>query len=529
MNKILSLFLAVCLLAIPCLGAEKMAVVLTPGWPNEAADRIVAEIVNWLLQRSKPGDALLVFDADELKVLSEITVPGGTPRTRATALAGSMESIRAVLGRRPPTPGTPESAQARISSAVDELAQRLGGKEPWSMVLAANPLFHSKFPAEQAYSMAGYLTPNDAQITCSRTEGLFGTRERKDILKGCVVYWITPSNDWMVSTDHERNHVMRFWRLWFLELGAGLWGFSSDAHELFDHAHQRSPATTVSMPPLDRKLTRLGMVGPMVIVPGAIDAVTNILQNPHGGRPGLPIETPRNLHGLDSGATNSPSGDVKKSTSEEQPDPARHFESRGTNTMGETSSPVPLPERGGTNSIRNQPVVEPLHPPITSVVTTIVLQEPGPQSARILPTIRAANPDRLVVTVIWNGGEQQELDIWWRCDEKQPTMNPSASISARVQDPLPAIAGALRSQGLLMSEMAEVDCRRGVPKQLWIALTSNPGHEAVPCAVFLWFKDRFALHCLKFEGATTKGAQPPTGLAGAHPAWLQVPLTELFG
>jgi Ca-activated chloride channel family protein len=231
-------------------------IALAPGLSREKGTEILKASFDLLLNRARPGDNVEFMDGLEITRLASVQVPTGSARERANSsdFAGRFGDLKKFLTES--TIGdTHLAGQVRLPQLLDFVAHNRSVEEAVTVVVVGSPLFHTIQINEAAFNMDKGLIPGDGIVTGSDTQSLFGTAEKKGVLRGVSIYWLSTDEHWVVS-DMHRAAVQRFWSLFSSEQGAVLYSMTSDISSTFESAEHGDgrPLMIVLPDPNDRGL-----------------------------------------------------------------------------------------------------------------------------------------------------------------------------------------------------------------------------------------------------------------------------------
>jgi hypothetical protein len=204
--------------------ATDFVIGLSPYLDKPVKDDVYRSLVRLLVQDLPLNSTLRVYDAFDLKSVTQVTLPNlrvfNSPKTRANQFASAIGELRQFLAKEPPMPSNPHldfKDAVRLPQFCDFLADTLPGSgSPLVLLLIGSPLYMDA--KEPAFSMADGYFPSDGHLQASREKSVFGFTSQKEAPRPLIVHWIYFGDPWI--SDLHKEKVTRFWTL-YLERRAG--------------------------------------------------------------------------------------------------------------------------------------------------------------------------------------------------------------------------------------------------------------------------------------------------------------------
>jgi len=205
---------------------------LSPFLDPSAKDEVYRNIVRFIVEDLPLNSRLAIFDAFDLKSVTQLTVPDlrvfDSPKTRANQFAPAIGELKLFLALQH---SKPKKASLTFESAIlvpqfcDFLAENLpNGPGPLEVLLVGSPLYQDA--REPAFSMLDGYFPSDGHLLASREKSVFGSRDATNPTAPLIVNWAYFGDPWV--SDLHREKITRFWTLYLERRGGKLVTISGD-------------------------------------------------------------------------------------------------------------------------------------------------------------------------------------------------------------------------------------------------------------------------------------------------------------
>ena len=193
-------------------------------------DDIYRSIVRLVVEELPLNSTLTIYDAFELKTVTQVTVPTGrafnSSKTRANQFAPAIRDLKLFLAQERPGPTNSHfhfEGAIRLPQFLDFLTEKTTLTDSRSSVLLiGSPLYLDA--KEPAFSMADGYFPSDGHLQTSREKSVFGFDG--DTGSPLIVQWVYFGDPWV--SDLHKEKVTRFWTLYLERRGARLAAFTGD-------------------------------------------------------------------------------------------------------------------------------------------------------------------------------------------------------------------------------------------------------------------------------------------------------------
>ena len=230
------LFLMVCSLAAaeaPKVSQHPQTFVIgiSPYLESSVKDDVYRNIVRLVVEGLPLDSRLLVFDAFNLKSVTQVALPNlhvfDSPKTRANQFAPAIRELKSFLAQDHPRP---KKAQLQLDGSIlvpqfcDFLSETVSVDGPLFVMLIGNPLYQDT--KEPAFSMVDGYFPSDGHLLASRDKSIFGIRDGHIESVPLVVQWVYFGDPWV--SDLHREKITRFWTLYLERRGGQLTTLTGD-------------------------------------------------------------------------------------------------------------------------------------------------------------------------------------------------------------------------------------------------------------------------------------------------------------
>jgi hypothetical protein len=245
-----------CALALNITGSEparsevngtRYIVGLSPFLDTAVKDDVYRRVIGFLLADVPLGSSVWIYDAYNLRTITQIEIPNLTPfksaKTRANQFAEPIHKLKQFLAATneiPSTPALPLNQAVRFPQFMDFVAENLArGNHSTAVIVLGSPLYLD--PKEPAFSMVDGYFPSDGHLGASRAKTVFGLKERANALTGVSVHYGYFGDPWV--TQLHQDKIARFWSLYLKGQGARLVSFCGDLPTIFNAAKSNASGT----------------------------------------------------------------------------------------------------------------------------------------------------------------------------------------------------------------------------------------------------------------------------------------------
>lgn len=244
-NHLFGCFLALCSLlvassvAVPApapvpdsAGPTAYIIGISPFLDDAVKDDVYRSLVRLLVQGLPLNSTLAVYDAFDLKSITQVTIPNArafeSPKTRANQFASAIRDLKRFLAEphaRPTAPGLKFQGALRLPQFCDFLAASLAGTNtPASLLLLGSPLYQDN--KEPGFSMVDGYFPSDAHLVATRDKSVFGLPPDPPSAGAQLVTWVYFADPW--TSDLYQEKITRFWTLYLERRGGQLQSLCGD-------------------------------------------------------------------------------------------------------------------------------------------------------------------------------------------------------------------------------------------------------------------------------------------------------------
>lgn len=215
----------------PSQPSQSFVIGLSPFLDKGVKDEVYRSVVRLVVEGLPLNSKLSVFDAFNLKTVTQISIPNlhvfDSPKTRANQLAPAIREVKAFLAEDHPKPKS--SLQLSGSILTPQFCDFLNetfpeAHAPLAVLLLGSPLYEDV--KEPAFSMVDGYFPSDGHLLASREKSVFGTRDKRNPAAPLVVHWVYFGDPWV--SDLHQEKITRFWTLYLQKRGGELAGLSGD-------------------------------------------------------------------------------------------------------------------------------------------------------------------------------------------------------------------------------------------------------------------------------------------------------------
>ena len=218
---------------------------LSPYLDKAVKDDVYRGIVRLLVEGLPLDSRLDIYDAFDLKTITQVTVPNqrafNSPKTRANQFASAIGDLKQFLASEHPRPADPNlkfDAALRLPQFYEFLAAKSPTGSP-RVLLLGSPLYQDA--REPGFSMVNGYFPSDGHLLATKQESVYGLGENTNAQVS--VDWVYFGDPWV--NDLYKERVTRFWTLYLAQRGARLVSFSSDLPTGLESFRAENPPTPV--------------------------------------------------------------------------------------------------------------------------------------------------------------------------------------------------------------------------------------------------------------------------------------------
>jgi hypothetical protein len=246
--------------------AHAFVIGLSPFLEQSTKDEVYRGVVRLLVEDLPLDSTLSIYDAFNLKTVTQVTLPNqrafNSAKTRANQFAPAVRDLKAFLAAEHARPAQAElkfQAALRLPQFYDFLAEKSASSgDAVNLLLLGSPLYEDA--KEPGFSMVNGFFPSDGHLAASRENSVYGLVDNTNALPGLLVHWVYFGDPWV--NDLYKEKISRFWALFLQERGARLVTFSSDLPTGLSGFHSTPPegmasARSWSLTPGETKLEML--------------------------------------------------------------------------------------------------------------------------------------------------------------------------------------------------------------------------------------------------------------------------------
>jgi hypothetical protein len=230
---------------------QSFVIGISPYLGPSVKDEVYRNLVRLLVEGLPLNSTLAVFDAFELKTVTQVTVPNlrvfDSPKTRANQFAPAIRELKSFLAQdhpRPPKSSLNFDGAIRLPQFCDFLEDNLpaAAPGPLAVLLIGSPLYQDT--KEPAFSMVDGYFPSDGHLQAQRERSVFGLREPTNASAPLLVHWVYFGDPWV--SDLHKEKITRFWTLYLQRRGGQLASFSGDLTTALQAFRQGRAAASAS-------------------------------------------------------------------------------------------------------------------------------------------------------------------------------------------------------------------------------------------------------------------------------------------
>ncbi|HYV25956.1 MAG TPA: hypothetical protein VFA77_00350 [Candidatus Eisenbacteria bacterium] len=240
---------------------SKFIIGISPFLDKSVKDEVYRGIVRLVVEDLPLNSALAIYDAFELKTITQLSLPDtrafNSPKTRANQFAPAIRDLQLFLAREHNKPtNTGFEAAIRLPQFLDFLAETTTTNSKSSVLLIGSPLYQDA--KEPAFSMVDGYFPSDGHLQASREQSVYGFSGDNTVAPSLIVHWVYFGDPWI--NDLHKEKVTRFWTLYLERRGARLAAFTGDLPIALQSFRQPGTASTTRHWTLDTAQKKIEML-----------------------------------------------------------------------------------------------------------------------------------------------------------------------------------------------------------------------------------------------------------------------------
>lgn len=238
----------------PTSGAQAVRYVvgISPFLERSVKDDVYRRVVGFLLEAMPLDSSLWLYDAYNLRTITQIEIPAlrvfQSAKTRANQFKEQVWRLKEFLAAEQAKPSgskVPLDQAVRFPQFMDFVGENLvGSGQTLVAIVLGNPLYLDA--KEPGFSMMDGYFPSDGHLLASREQSVFGLKNRAESLKGVTVHFGYFGDPWVSEVHQEK--ISRFWSLYLQGQGARLATFCGDLATIFNAARSASMPVVAGVP-----------------------------------------------------------------------------------------------------------------------------------------------------------------------------------------------------------------------------------------------------------------------------------------
>jgi hypothetical protein len=242
-------FFLVLLLATPLSAAElsqsnisqqRFVIGLSPYLERTVKDDVYRSIVRLLVEDLPLGSTVSVYDAYELKSITQIALPNAklfnSSKARANQFAPAIREVKQFLAQdhsKPTSAHLDLKGAIRLPQFCDFIVENQAGSSSSaiSLLIMGSPLYQDV--KEPTFSMVNGYFPSDGHLQTTREKSVFGFSGETNAAPPLLVHWVYFGDPWI--SDLHREQITRFWSLYLDHRGDQLATFCADLATCLEH------------------------------------------------------------------------------------------------------------------------------------------------------------------------------------------------------------------------------------------------------------------------------------------------------
>jgi len=204
---------------------------ISPFLDKSVKDEVYRGIVRLVVEDLPLNSALAIYDAFELKTVTQLSLPDArafkSPKTRANQFAPAIRDLKLFLAEerfKPTNSHSSFEAAIRLPQFLDFLAGTTATNSKASILLVGSPLYQDA--KEPAFSMVDGYFPSDGHLQASREQSVYGYSGDSTAAPPVILHWIYFGDPWV--NDLHKEKITRFWTLYLERRGAQLAALTGD-------------------------------------------------------------------------------------------------------------------------------------------------------------------------------------------------------------------------------------------------------------------------------------------------------------
>ena len=236
---------------------------ISPFLDKSVKDEVYRGIVRLVVEDLPLNSALSIYDAFELKTITQFSLPDtrafNSVKTRANQFAPAIRDLKLFLAEEPHKPTNSHSSFAaaiRLPQFLDFLAGTTTTNSKTSVLLIGSPLYQDA--KEPAFSMVDGYFPSDGHLQASREQSVYGFSGESTTAPPIILHWIYFGDPWV--SDLHKEKITRFWTLYLDRRGAQLAAFTGDLPIALQSFRQPGTAGTTKQWTVDTAQRKIEML-----------------------------------------------------------------------------------------------------------------------------------------------------------------------------------------------------------------------------------------------------------------------------
>jgi hypothetical protein len=239
---------------------------LSPFLENSVKDDVYRRIVGFLLEDAPLNSSLWIYDAWNVRTITQIDVPDvrafRSGKTRANQFKDQILKLKEFLAAnhdRPQTNRLKFDQAVRFPQFMDFVGQNLQATNQSIVVIVlGSPLYVDS--KEPSFSMVDGYFPSDGHLLATREKSIYGLKDRSGALKNVTVHFGYFGDPWISEVYQEK--ISRFWNLYLDGQGARLATFCGDLPTVFNAVRSGTSFADAreSRHEIDRNQTKVEML-----------------------------------------------------------------------------------------------------------------------------------------------------------------------------------------------------------------------------------------------------------------------------
>jgi hypothetical protein len=206
---------------------------ISPFLDKSVKDDVYRSIVRLLVEDLPLHSSLAIYDAFELKTITQVTLPNArvfnSPKTRANQFAPAIRNLKVFLAEEHLKPTNNRHLNfvdaIRLPQFLDFLDENLAlTNAQAALLLIGSPLYQDA--KEPGFSMVDGYFPSDGHLQAAREKSIFGFTPDSRARASLAVHWVYFGDPWV--SDLHKEKVTRFWNLYLERRDAQMSAFTGD-------------------------------------------------------------------------------------------------------------------------------------------------------------------------------------------------------------------------------------------------------------------------------------------------------------